>query len=568
MTEGPGSPAGTALVGLRRRRQRDGMTMADDGRAAGIDVAVAPPYEQDGTGVITLTSVRRHTAARRAGDDARGFDAELSGSHPLGAFVVRHGRVHWRPAVDLTRVITTAEIVVGSVLVARRLAARPGSAKAAVVMGPGGWVSMKGGGRMVVRTAGRGWRRRRRTPQLRGGASGGLCGLDSSARIPLTLPPAEERAFRMASETAPDRGVVPPDGRVEPSRPGSSVRRGARRRARGDLAGVAIGVVRLVKGDVGPTSLLSSPSSSAELVLLAALVVRWWRATPGWWRLLGIPAAYLVLQFVLLPVTTAVYATHPPAFPPTAATPADRGLSARDVRLATSDGVGLAAWYLPPHNGAAVVLMHGSGSTRASVLDHAAVLARHGYGVLAVDARGHGASDGTGMELGWHGDQDVGTAVSWLARRPEVGRIGALGLSMGGEEVLGAAASDPRIRAVVAEGALGRGAMDDGWLPSDLQGGIQRIELAVQTAVVRLLTDAPEPISLRRAVAAIAPRPVLLVAGAPELVGDRYLRAAAPGSVDLVELPDTPHTGGLATHPAEWEARVTGFLDRTLIGAG
>jgi hypothetical protein len=64
------------------------------------------------------------------------------------------------PAVDWTRVITTAEVMVGGVLIARRLAARPGTAKAHVTMGPGGWVSMKGGV-LAVRPAERGWRRRR-----------------------------------------------------------------------------------------------------------------------------------------------------------------------------------------------------------------------------------------------------------------------------------------------------------------------------------------------------------------------------------------------------------------------
>jgi len=65
-------------------------------------------------------------------------------------------------------------------------------------------------------------------------------------------------------------------------------------------------------------------------------------------------------------------------------------------------------------------------------------------------------------------------------------------------------------------------------------------------------------------VAGRAPRPVLLIAGEPERRGDRQLRAAAPGSVELWELPDTPHIAGLARHPAEWEARVIGFLDRAL----
>jgi len=135
-----------------------------DGREV---LAFAPPYERDGTSVITATAARGHTAthAARSGEEGGGFDAEMSGSRPMGAFVLRDGRVRWHPAVDVTKVITTAELVVGGVMVARRLAARPSAAKAAVVMGPGGWVSMKGGV-MAVRPARRAWRRTR--PATRG----------------------------------------------------------------------------------------------------------------------------------------------------------------------------------------------------------------------------------------------------------------------------------------------------------------------------------------------------------------------------------------------------------------
>ena len=111
-----------------------------------------------------------------------------------------------------------------------------------------------------------------------------------------------------------------------------------------------------------------------------------------------------------------------------------------------------------PRNHAAVVLLHGAGSTRSSVLDHAVVLANHGYGVLLFDARGHGRSGGRAMDFGWYGDKDVTAAVSFLQTRPDVDDdlIAAVGLSMGGEEAIGAAASDRRIRAVVAEGATHR----------------------------------------------------------------------------------------------------------------
>lgn len=127
-------------------------------------LAFGPPYERDGTSVITATAARSHTATHgeRNGEQRGGFDAEMAGRRPMGAFVLRDGRVRWHPVVDVTRVLTTAEIMIGGVLIARHLAARPSAAKAAVTMGPGGWVSMKGGV-MAVRPAQRAWRRTRPT---------------------------------------------------------------------------------------------------------------------------------------------------------------------------------------------------------------------------------------------------------------------------------------------------------------------------------------------------------------------------------------------------------------------
>ena len=49
-----------------------------------------------------------------------------------------------------------------------------------------------------------------------------------------------------------------------------------------------------------------------------------------------------------------------------------------NVRLRTGDGVSLAGWYVPSVNRAAVVLLHGAGSTRSNVLPQAAVLAPPG----------------------------------------------------------------------------------------------------------------------------------------------------------------------------------------------
>ncbi len=334
----------------------------------------------------------------------------------------------------------------------------------------------------------------------------------------------------------------------------------------GTSAGVGIGLIHVAKSDLDVVAISGLVSLIGGLYLLVAAFVLLFRAAPGWWRLLAIPVAFVLFQFVLEPFTIAIASTNVPATALGSATPADRGFAYQDVTLTTAEGVPLAAWYIPSHNGAAVVLLHGSGSTRTSVLDQAAVLGRHGYGVLMVDARGHGQSGGVAQDNGWWGNSDTSSAVGWLSARSEVtnGRIAVMGISMGGEEAIGAAAVDPRIHAVVTDGALWRGAMDDGWLPHSFTGYVDRVSLSVQTALTGLLTSAPTPPSLASSLQASAPRPVLLIAGKPELEGDRLLYNASPTNVQLWELPDTGHTAGLATHPAQWEAHVIGFLNQSL----
>jgi dienelactone hydrolase len=296
------------------------------------------------------------------------------------------------------------------------------------------------------------------------------------------------------------------------------------------------------------------------------------RALPGWWKLLTIPLALVLLLFVLYPIPNALYATNVPRPAVGAATPADRGLTYLDAQFATSDDVTLSGWYLPSTNGAAVVLLHGASSTRSAVLDHAAVLARNGYGVLLFDARGHGRSSGQAMEFGWFGDQDIAAALSYLETRPEVDpqRLGAIGMSMGGEQAVGAVATDARIRAVVSEGVTGRTAADKGWLPRHWRGWIQRGIDAVLYGTTDLLTEASPPIRLRDAVAEAAPRPVLLIAGGAvmgnaEVDADSWIRAASPDTVQVWVVPDTGHTAALRTQPQQWEARVIGFLDAALL---
>ncbi len=279
--------------------------------------------------------------------------------------------------------------------------------------------------------------------------------------------------------------------------------------------------------------------------------------------LIGVAAAVWI-------VAPAVAATTVPSTELTS-TPAALGLEYESVTVTTTDGVELAAWYVPGTNGAGVVVMHGAGSTRSDVLDQAAVLAGSGYTLVLIDARGHGDSDGAAMDFGWYGDLDIAAGTEYLASRAEVDpdRIGVVGFSMGGEEAIGAAAADARIRAVVAEGATARQAADEAWL-SDVygwRGWLQEQVEKIQDGVTDYLTEASPPIALRSAaVNARGASFLLITAGNVDDEGHAaaYIRAGASERVTVWNVDGADHTGGYDTQPDDWQQRVVGFLDETL----
>jgi fermentation-respiration switch protein FrsA (DUF1100 family) len=309
-------------------------------------------------------------------------------------------------------------------------------------------------------------------------------------------------------------------------------------------------------------------------IALVALGARRLVAGHGWPAKLGggLGSVVVLALFVWL-LAPPVAATNVPDSS-ISSTPADRGLAAEDVSVVTTDGVELAGWYVAGTNGAAVVLRHGAGSTSSDVLDEAAVLNRNGFGVLLLDARGHGRSGGRAMDFGWYGDLDIAAGTAYLANRTDVdpGRIGVVGMSMGGEEAIGAAAADPLIEAVVAEGATGRTSADKAWLSDAYgwRGALQEQLEKVQFWFTDYLTDASPPVALHDAVADAPDVPFLLITAgnvADEASAADHIASAAPDRVDIWNVPGASHTGGLATDPETWETTVVQFLDEHLGGS-
>ena len=81
------------------------------------------------------------------------------------------------------------------------------------------------------------------------------------------------------------------------------------------------------------------------------------------------------------------------------------------------------------------------------------MLIRHGYGVLLLNPRGQGTSEGDTVR--WAGDRDLIAGAEYLKTRPDVDddRIGGFGFSVGGEILIEAAAQSTDFKAIVSEGA-------------------------------------------------------------------------------------------------------------------
>ncbi len=337
--------------------------------------------------------------------------------------------------------------------------------------------------------------------------------------------------------------------------------------------GITLGALHLVEAangvSVGWNAVSGAVTLAAGLGALVVAVRVLWRSRRGGSRarryvrrgLVG-AASLVAVFFFVFPLYFAIGATHKPR---SSAEAADLGRPYEGVTLRTSDGLDLAGWYVPSENGAAVIAFPG----RSGPVEHARMLVRHGYGVLLLDMRGNGESDGRSNAFGWGSGKDIEAALDFLAARADVqdGAIGGLGLSVGGEQLLEAAARDRRLRAVVSDGAGYRTLHE-----YRKEGGIANALLLPQAALlfgaVRVLSPERYPEPIDELVGRVAPRAILLIEAGHgqggETLNPLYFERAG-GSKERWLIPEAGHTGGLDARPEEYERRVVGFLDRHLL---
>jgi dipeptidyl aminopeptidase/acylaminoacyl peptidase len=236
----------------------------------------------------------------------------------------------------------------------------------------------------------------------------------------------------------------------------------------------------------------------------------------------------------------------------------------REISFSAPGGPRLAAWYAPSRHGAAVVLIHGTGADRSSLLFETGALADAGLGVLALDLPGQGASEG---QSSWGVPERLAivAAVAWLGARDEVDpqRIGGFGVSMGAYVLAQAAVLEHRLRAVALAGCP-TDVVEQNWVASNKWGLLSQLPTYWALRASRMPLDMlPKDI-----VGAIAPRPVFILGGefdrAVPAYMARQLFAAAGEPKALWIVPRAHHVDYARVAPQEYGARLTEFFQRVL----
>ena len=285
--------------------------------------------------------------------------------------------------------------------------------------------------------------------------------------------------------------------------------------------------------------------------------------------------ALLLIAYFGVGAYAAATLTKPGQDPPCAPGEGIPRSAYRDVRFqARGDDTQLAAWYIPhPDSGSAVLIAHGRDASKhlaitckLSALGDA--LHDAGHAVLIIDLRAHGESEGERYSFGFYERRDVLGAVDWLlAKGFAPGKIGVLGLSLGGGAAIWATAEEPAIGALAVEGTFAD--MDilvkaqwtsESGLPNWFLPGVY----AMNYLMYGYWMPGIRPVDLIRDV---PPRPILIVHCTTDTAVDPWhaeqLIQAVP-SAETWWMDACDHTMIYRDYPAEYEARLLPFFTQAL----
>ena len=291
-----------------------------------------------------------------------------------------------------------------------------------------------------------------------------------------------------------------------------------------------------------------------------------------------IAAAILLAAHLLVVVVVAEFSVHPPIVRRTCDTDgmalhvaATTGATPQLVKIESSDGITLSAWWLKLPSGKAALLCHGVADTALGVMGAALMYLRNGYSVLAPDNRGHGSSGGF-VTYGVREAGDIAAWRTWLSGQGVASCFG-FGQSLGASSLLQSLSAGAQFVSIVAEcpySSFERVAWDRIakvnrlFLPTAVARFASN--LWVKEVLLYLRLRYSINLHLARPIDAVTNTqiPILLIHGTGDLETpvhhSQEIAARNPEHIQVWIVPGAQHTGSYPVDPASFEKQVLRML--------
>lgn len=247
------------------------------------------------------------------------------------------------------------------------------------------------------------------------------------------------------------------------------------------------------------------------------------------------------------------------------------GMPCEDVTFASRDGLQIGGWWIPAQSPTGtVILCPGQNGSMDKDVPQAVPLHKAGFNVLMFDFRAHGRSEGQYVTIGALEQADLLGAVDFLAAQKGITRVGVLGFSMGAGVALMAAAQEPKIAALVVDGAWPRldrlvtRRVQQSELPDRIAAWLARLTLLIGSLRVGYQIYRANPVEVADQVRG----PVLFIHGEadPFVSTDEIesLVGRIKGPVEVWRVAGAGHRQAYEKHPDEYNRRVVAWFEKTL----
>lgn len=191
------------------------------------------------------------------------------------------------------------------------------------------------------------------------------------------------------------------------------------------------------------------------------------------------------------------------------------------------------------------------------------MLQESGYGILAIDQRGHGDSTGQTNRFGWEGNKDIQASVTFLEETKKINSICGLGLSMGAEVLLGSASNNPKIKAIIAEGATYRSFEEFKSLESNAHPIRSISPLVVKDLTLKLVSGQKEPNTILDSITHSESYFLFIAAGkrSEGIEFNSYYQEKTTEQSELWIIEDADHIQGINAEKELYEQKVLEFFD-------